>query len=249
MARALTALAGLALLDALPSVTAIGSVRAGLGPLFGGRAVGDRVALTFDDGPDPVATPRVLACLAELDVRATFFVLGSRVVEHPSVLRQVAEAGHDVAVHGWTHRPHLLQTPWGIPREMARTVEAITSVTGRRARFWRPPNGIPTTSGLLAARRLGLRPVLWSVDGHDWAASATPGSIAARVIRGLAPGSVVLLHDSDVTSAAGSWERMLAALPGIVAHCRDRGWPIGPLSSHALAPRSASEEIQLGAAR
>jgi peptidoglycan/xylan/chitin deacetylase (PgdA/CDA1 family) len=92
---------------------------------------------------------------------------------------------------------------------------------------------------LLAARRLGLRPVLWSVDGQDWAASATPSSIASRVVTRLEPGAVVLLHDSDITSAAGSWQRMLGALPDIVGHCRERGWPIGPLSEHALAGAGA----------
>jgi peptidoglycan/xylan/chitin deacetylase (PgdA/CDA1 family) len=98
--------------------------------------------------------------------------------------------------------------------------------------FWRPPNGVLSGAGLVAAAAFHLTPVLWTADGRDWDAAATPESIRARIGRRLGPGGVVLLHDSDVTSAPGSWRAALEALPGIVADCRAAGWSVGPLREH-----------------
>jgi peptidoglycan/xylan/chitin deacetylase (PgdA/CDA1 family) len=216
-----------------PSVAAIGPLRTALWPRLAGITRGRQVALTFDDGPDPRSTPEVLAALADLDVRATFFVLGARLARHPDL------GGHEIAVHGWLHRPHLLRVPTATGRDLARTVSLVADTTGTRPRYWRPPHGIPTGAGLLAARRLGLRPVLWSADGRDWRADATPDSINARLAGRLAPGAVVLLHDSDGQSAPGSWRATVGALPSLVAGCRARGLPIGPLAEHGLEARHA----------
>jgi peptidoglycan/xylan/chitin deacetylase (PgdA/CDA1 family) len=145
----------------------------------------------------------------------------------------VAE-GHEVAVHGWRHRPHLLVAPWQISSELGRSCARIEAVAGVRPRFWRPPNGILTGAGLLAARRHRLQPVLWTADGRDWTADATGASVFARLARQLTAGGTVLLHDSDITSAAGSWRSALGALPELVALCADRRWPLGPLRDHWL---------------
>ena len=214
----------------LPSVLTIPAVHRRVAPRLSGRSARPHVALTFDDGPDPVATPRFLDALAELDVRATFFVLGSLVQRHEDVTRRIAADGHELAVHCWVHTPHLLRAPWRIHADIARTQAAVHDIA--TPRFWRPPNGIITGAGLLAASQLGLTPVLWTDDGHDWSAGATTDTIAARVTTGLTPGAVVLLHDSDITSAPDSWRRTLDALPRIVAHCRSLDWSIGPLREH-----------------
>jgi peptidoglycan/xylan/chitin deacetylase (PgdA/CDA1 family) len=190
------------------------------------------VALTFDDGPDPASTPAFLDRLGELGVRATFFLLGSRLQACPELVRRMVDEGHEVAVHGCRHRPHLVQTPWQVAAELARSCTRIEAVAGARPRFWRPPNGILTGAGLLAARRHRLQPVLWTADGQDWAADATAGSVFARLQRQLTAGGTVLLHDSDITSAAGCWRSALGALPELVALCADRGWPLGPLREH-----------------
>jgi peptidoglycan/xylan/chitin deacetylase (PgdA/CDA1 family) len=190
------------------------------------------VALTFDDGPDARSTPAFLDELAALDVYATFFVLGSQVQEHPEIAKRIVAEGHEIAVHGWAHRPHLLRAPWAIGRDVACTQELIVQVTGAVPRFWRPPNGIVTGAGLLAARRIGLQPVLWTADGQDWFASATGSSVAGRIATRLRAGATVLLHDSDITSAPESWRAALAALPDVVAQCRARGVPVGPLRDH-----------------
>jgi peptidoglycan/xylan/chitin deacetylase (PgdA/CDA1 family) len=200
-----------------------------------GQTARRHVALTFDDGPDPASTPQVLDALDELGVRATFFVLGTRLTEHREIGRRIVDAGHEVAVHGWTHRPHLLRTPAAIFADLRRCAASIETITGRRPRFWRPPHGIPTGAGLLAARRLALRPVLWTADGLDWRHDATPDSIRDRIVAKRGPGGVVLLHDSDALCAPNSWRRAIDALPGILAHCCEQGWTVGPLGEHGFA--------------
>jgi len=228
----LAAAAAAAAAHLVPSVLSIDRSRV---RALSGETAAAHVALTFDDGPDPASTPQVLDGLAELGVRATFFVLGPRLTEHPDVGRLIAARGHELAVHGWTHRRHLLRTPADIHSDLRRCADAIEEIAGGRPRFWRPPNGIPTGAGLLAARRLGLRPVLWTADGLDWRRDATADSIRDRVVGRLGPGGVVLLHDSDALCVLGSWRRALDAVPGIVGYCHDQGWAVGPLGEHGFA--------------
>jgi peptidoglycan/xylan/chitin deacetylase (PgdA/CDA1 family) len=222
-------------LHLLPSVATIPALHRRVLPRLSGRTDRLDVALTFDDGPDPASTPAFLDALAELDVHATFFVLGAQLDAHREVGRRIVEAGHEVAVHGWLHRPHLLRAPWQVPADVRRTYDLIEQVCATTPRYWRPPNGVISGAGLFAARRLGLAPVLWTADGRDWDASATPESIAARIGQQLTPGGVVLLHDSDITSAPDSWRAALGALPRIVEQCRAAGWTVGPLGEHGLA--------------
>lgn len=232
----------------VPSVAAVGPLRRALAPGLCG--VGDRphVALTFDDGPDPVSTPRILGVLAAYGVRATFFVLGSQLAAHPEVGWRIVDDGHEIAIHGWTHRPHLLRTPAATARDLRRAWDCVVSVTGTRPRWWRPPHGIPTGAGLLAALRLGLRPVLWTADGRDWRAEATGESVAGEIIPRLGPGAVVLLHDSDVTSAPGSWRAAGAAVPLLLRACADLGLPVGPLAEHGLSGRPSAPDRARAAA-
>ena len=230
---------GLAAAHLVPSVAAIGPLRRAVLPRLSGFAPAPRgtrgaghVALTFDDGPDRASTPLFLDELARLEVHATFFLLGARLAAAPEVARRIAAEGHEVAVHGWSHTPHLLRLPRATAADIRRARAALAQATGVPPRYWRPPHGIPTGAGLAAARRLGLTPVLWTVDGRDWQAAATPDTVSARVRSGLRAGAVVLLHDSDVTSAPGSWRSTLGALPAIVDACRQRSLDIGPLRAH-----------------
>jgi peptidoglycan/xylan/chitin deacetylase (PgdA/CDA1 family) len=216
----------------LPSVAAIGLLRRSVLPGLSGQVSGRHVGLSFDDGPDPDSTPQFLDLLARLDVRATFFVLGSQLTRHPEVARRMVADGHEVAVHGWTHRVHLLRAPRQVRADVERTVDCVIARTGVAPRHWRPPYGIPTGAGLLAARRCRLRPVLWTADGQDWQAGATPGSVRARVARTLRGGGTVLLHDADTTCAPEAWRATLAALPPMIQDWRDRGWAVGPLTDH-----------------
>ncbi|WP_225825812.1 polysaccharide deacetylase family protein [Streptomyces naphthomycinicus] len=237
-AAALLLPAGAAAAHIGPAATWLPGVRL---PLFPGLAgTGDRrhIALTFDDGPDPASTPGFLDALDRLGVRATFFVVGEHVVRHPAVVRETVRRGHELGVHGWHHDRPWRPAPARDAEEVARTVRAVRDLTGERPRWYRPPYGILTTSRLRAARRAGLRTVLWSAWGRDWTADATPASVRARVAADLRGGGTVLLHDSDRYAFPGCRHATLGALPAIVRDCRAAGLTVGPLREHG--PSSAA---------
>ena len=174
------------------------------------RGEGPEVAFTFDDGPSPDATPHLLDRLDELGWVATFFCLGVAVDRHPEVVREVAARGHQIGTHGYEHRHHLGAGPRWIAEDLDRALAGLEAV-GVEPRWFRPPYGQVSTGTVLAARRRGLRLALWSAWGREWALPDAAAVISA-VRKGLAPGAVVLLHDSDMSSPPGSARRALTAL-------------------------------------
>jgi peptidoglycan-N-acetylglucosamine deacetylase len=175
------------------------------------------VALTFDDGPHPNGTPAILEALAEHGVTATFFLVGEQVERRPQLAARIVAEGHEVGLHCHRHRNLLRLPPHQVWRDMERARGAIEQAAGVPLRLYRPPYGVLTTSALAAARRLGLRPVLWSRWGRDWRAAATPATISAELCGDLTGGEVLLLHDSDAYSALDSWKRTAAALPRVLS--------------------------------
>jgi peptidoglycan-N-acetylglucosamine deacetylase len=229
---AVAALGAAAVAHGAPAGLWLRPVRTVLAPRIAGVGDADHVALTFDDGPDPQSTPWVLETLTRLGVRATFFLVGAAVVEHENTVREIVAAGHEVGVHGWTHRYPWRPTPARDLAETRRCVAAIEAACGVRPLWYRPPYGILTGGLWAAAARCGLRPVLWTAWGRDWTATATPHSVLRTVRRDLAGGGTVLLHDTDREAAPGAWRATLGALPALVAGCRTRGWRVGPLREH-----------------
>ncbi|MEV6310654.1 polysaccharide deacetylase family protein [Streptomyces sp. NPDC051840] len=217
-----------------PAATWLPPVRRALAPSLDGRGRADHVALTFDDGPDPASTPHFLRLLDAHGVRATFFLVGTSLTRHPELGRTLVAAGHEVAVHGWHHSRPWSPHPSRDLREVTRTAEAVRRVCGTDPQWYRPPYGILTGGRLAAARRAGLRPVLWSAWGHDWTGDADARSVGASVLKDLRAGATVLLHDADNWSAPGAWRATLEALPGLLAACRERGLSVGPLAEHGV---------------
>jgi peptidoglycan/xylan/chitin deacetylase (PgdA/CDA1 family) len=220
-----------------PAALFVPALRIAVSPALAGIGAPGHIALTFDDGPHPRSTPRFLSVLAEHGVRATFFVLGRELAREPWLGKEIAAAGHEIAVHGWDHRCLLRRGVRAVHDDFARTVEVVERTTGRRPRWVRAPYGVFTGASLVAARRLGLTPVLWTCWGFDWTARATPSSVAETVRRGLRGGGTILLHDSDVAAAVGAWRSTLGALPPLLAHCRERGLAVGPLAEHGVVSR------------
>jgi len=221
---------------AAPALSNVDSLRRRLLPALSGVGSPGHVALTFDDGPDPRSTPAFLEALDRLGWRATFFMLGSMVERSPGLAAEVGAAGHEVAVHGYDHRSELFRTARAIDSDLARAVDTVSTATGRDQRWFRPPYGTLSGGGVLAARRQGLRTVLWSTWGKDWRAEATPATVVAEVACHLAPGATVLLHDSDCTSAPQSWRSALGALDPLAELFAGRGLDVGPLGDHGLGP-------------
>ena len=236
LARLAAAVSLAAVAHAAPALTVLPGLRARHFPRLAGIGDPARVALTFDDGPHPASTPWFVDSLAAAGVRATFFLLGAMLARAPDLGRDLVAAGHEVAVHGWTHRNLLLRGPAATYRDLARTRDLIADTTGQAPRFFRPAYGVLSAPALLAAHRLGLEPVLWTCWGRDWMRSATPQSILDTLRRDLAAGGTVLLHDADCCRAPGSWRSTLAALPGLLDECARRGLRIGPLRDHGWRP-------------
>ncbi|MEV6944457.1 polysaccharide deacetylase family protein [Streptomyces sp. NPDC051172] len=222
----------LAAAHAAPVLSTFGPLRNRAMPRLAGRGRADHVALTFDDGPDPLSTPFFLRTLEEREVTATFFLLGCQARRSPGLVREIAAAGHEIGIHGWLHRPLLLRGPRATYDDLARARDTVGALTGRTPTLFRPPYGVMSTGAHLAARRLGLTPVLWTTWGEDWTARATPDSVHRTVTRDLDGGGTVLLHDSDCTSAPGAWRSALGALPRILDTCEERDLSVGPLREH-----------------
>jgi peptidoglycan-N-acetylglucosamine deacetylase len=225
----------------LPSALSLGPVRAALTPTvspaaLSGLSGSDHVALTYDDGPDTASTPAFLDLLDRLGVRATFFVLGRHLGDR-GLLREMAEAGHEIGVHGWDHRPVAVHAARTLHDGIARTRDLVEDTTGQEVRWYRPPYGLVTVVSWWAARRAGLDTVLWSAWGRDWEGRATPASVSRLVSTQLRPGGTVLLHDSDRTSAPGSWRATLGATERLVPAWLATGTVVGPLAEHGLPER------------
>jgi peptidoglycan/xylan/chitin deacetylase (PgdA/CDA1 family) len=186
------------------------------------------VALTFDDGPDPDATPEVLDALEAARIRATFFLVGEQVEAHPELAREVAARGHEVQAHCFDHTAHKqLADP---KHDLWRTIESIFKATGVAPTMQRPPYGRFTRQSYDACLQAGLQPVYWSAWGEDWEALA-PERIADFVTRDLSDGLVILLHDSARYAHRPNARATAAAIPLIAAAMADAGLGARTISS------------------
>jgi peptidoglycan/xylan/chitin deacetylase (PgdA/CDA1 family) len=200
--------------------------RLGLGLVREGRQARQEVALTFDDGPDPTVTPLVLAALSEARAPATFVVLPAQAEAHPELIRAMLAAGHDVQPHGDRHRHAWLRSPWGAALDPLRAARRVSAVTGRPARYQRPPHGGYTLGTLWGQRRAGVTGLHWSVTAADWDARATPQTVRDDLNRKLHPGAIIALHDAG--PGAGN---TLGALPSFLADLAARGYRVVPLDN------------------
>lgn len=226
--------AGLAI-HAAPSLVALSSVGRYLSPGLAGVGQPGHVALTFDDGPDPSSTPEFLGALDTLGWHATFFMLGDMARRAPGLATEVAAAGHEIGVHGDTHRSQLRLSPRVVADDIARARDAVADASGVMPVWFRPPYGTLSLGGVRGARRAGLRTVLWTAWGRDWREEATPESVVADVLGGYVDGGTVLLHDSDCTSAPECWHSTLHALPALAAELTGRSLRVGPVGEHGIS--------------
>jgi peptidoglycan/xylan/chitin deacetylase (PgdA/CDA1 family) len=152
------------------------------------------IALTIDDGPSAVYTPQILRLLQEHGVTATFCMVGARVTAHPGIAREVADAGHAIVNHTWTHARLSALAPTAVQDQMSRARDAIHNVTGRRPGMFRAPYGAWSPTVLKLCAQMQLAPLDWSVDPQDW---ANPGvnAIVTTIMRNTRTGSIILEHD------------------------------------------------------
>jgi peptidoglycan/xylan/chitin deacetylase (PgdA/CDA1 family) len=197
-------------------------------PLFGRvqrrlRTSEPAVALTFDDGPNPRATPAILDALGESGVAATFFALGRHVERWPSLIARASREGHAIGNHGFHHRKLVWRGPRFVRDDISRGAESIVRAGGQRPTLFRAPHGARNPWVTPIARGQGHRTIGWTLGVWD---TASPGAhvIADRVIRGAMPGSIVLLHDGDGANPDGDRAQTAAAVPLIIRGLRERGF-------------------------
>ncbi len=180
------------------------------------------VALTFDDGPSPDVTPKVLDVLRARGVRATFFFVGSKVDANPELARRARNEGHVIGSHTYSHPPlFCFLTPGRLRTELARGQDAIRRATGVTPVLFRSPVGLRHPMLAPALARTGLEFVLWNVRSYDtrW---PTAESLRRRILDRVHPGAIVLFHDRPGRGSAA----MLDALPGIVDELLARGYQL-----------------------
>ena len=223
---------------ALAAGAAAGTLAVGVyapnSPIFG-RAIGRgprdsrTLYLTFDDGPNPTATPRVLETLAAERVPAAFFLVGDHVQRHPALARHVVAAGHEVGNHTQHHVKLHVRGPRRIRAELEQAHAVIADAVGTPPRLFRAPHGYRNPFVTTAAGRLGYRVFGWTFGVWD---SARPGveEIRRRVRVKLRPGAIILLHDGDGYDPLGDRSQTAAALSGIIQDARAAGYTFRPLS-------------------
>ena len=178
-----------------------------------------KIALTFDDGPDPLGTPNVLDALAAAGMHATFFVLPERAEAHPGLIRRMLEEGHQVEAHTEVHRHAWTRTPWGTFQDVRRAVQRVAAVTGQRVTLQRPAHGAYTLGTVLGQRAAGVTGAHWSIEGRDWNRRFTSAQVRERLNDLLIPGAVTVLHDAGPGAAA-----TLEMLPDFLADLKARGY-------------------------
>lgn len=182
--------------------------------------IGHAMVLSFDDGPDPLHTPGILATLRAYDVRAMFFLCGEMAQAEPDLVRAIADDGHTIGNHSWTHPMITELSRAGIRDELGRTSEVIETITGAAPLWYRAPYGAWNRDSFEIGAAMGMEPMAWTVDTLDW---TEPGvdSIVHRVREGAAPGVVVLSHD-----AGGDRSQSVAALRRYLPELLDDGYRI-----------------------
>lgn len=201
-----------------------GPVDWAMGTITHGSRDQRRVALTFDDGPDPVRTPALLDALAELDVRATFFLLGKQVEAHPDIAHRIAREGHEIGNHTYSHRYLPLARSRSVIAELAATDRAIQAATGIVPTLARPPYGGRSPRNVQAFHRAGKQLVTWDVNSDDWKGAAAD-DVARHVVERTRPGSIVLLHE-----ARENGEVSIEAVRMLVPELRARGLSLTTVS-------------------
>jgi peptidoglycan-N-acetylglucosamine deacetylase len=156
---------------------------------------GPYIAMTFDDGPSAKLTPKLLDILAAHHIKATFFVLGENVTEHPEIVERAAREGHEIASHSWSHPNFAKMSQESVRSQLQRTDDAIKSATGKSPTLFRPPYGsITPREKTWIHDQFGYDIILWDVDPFDWKRPG-PAVVRSRILKETRPGSIVLSHD------------------------------------------------------
>lgn len=189
------------------------------------RAAEKLAALTFDDGPSAVWTPKILDELNKAQVKATFFMLGEYVEKYPAVARRVAEEGHEIGNHTYDHHVLIYYTPQELKDEINRAEYVIKNVTGVTPKYFRPPKAWLTQKEKAILDQMGYRVILWSLNSKDWV-SFHDKQITSYLLRRIQPGDIILFHDSGgaFTTEGGDRAQTVKTIPRLVKKLKEKGY-------------------------
>ncbi|TYR81704.1 polysaccharide deacetylase family protein [Priestia megaterium] len=183
-----------------------------------------KISLTFDDGPNPVYTPKLLDLLKQYDMKATFFVVGTIAEQHPHILQRMVKEGHEVAIHHHRHISAWLLTPSQLKKEIQLCSQAIERITGKKPQFYRPPWGHLNVSSIVMASPYQV--VIWSGIFGDWSLKTTTATLIEQLKSHLESGSIYVLHDNGDTLGADEKapEQMIEALKEFIPYAKQQGY-------------------------
>jgi peptidoglycan-N-acetylglucosamine deacetylase len=182
-----------------------------------------QIALTYDDGPNDPHTSKLLEVLAKHGVRATFFMMGRYVRRRPDIARAVAQTGHVIGNHTFSHPNLIFKSSAETRRELIECRQALQDAIGDHSNLFRPPFGGRRASTLRIARELGLQAVMWNVTGYDWDAP-TAALIEKKIVRQMRGGDVILLHDGDHSAFGADRAQTVIATENLIRRYRDQGY-------------------------
>lgn len=214
------------LLASLLALVTAGSLFLNLGvfvrPVRSGREDVPAVAFTFDDGPHPVHTRRVMQLLEAADARGTFFVIGEKARREPDLVKEITARGHEIALHSFAHDRFLnMRAEPSITEDLKRNQDVVEQASAVRPTLFRPPVGLTSPRIQVAVKALGLRVIGWSARAFDGASAPDRETTKRRVIPGLTPGAIVLLHDAP--ERGDQAPSSIDALPELLAAAHERG--------------------------
>jgi len=181
------------------------------------------IALTYDDGPNDPHTLRLLDVLARHEVKATFFLIGKHVRQRPDLAREIAQAGHTISNHTFTHPLLIFKSADEVRRELSDCRAALQDAVGEHSDLFRPPFGGRRPAVLRIARELGLKPVMWNVTGYDW--NAPPFEvIVGKVSKKICGGDVILLHDGGHLAMGADRKQTVLATDELLKRYKAEGY-------------------------
>ena len=190
---------------------------------FAGARGSKQIALTYDDGPNDPHTLKLLEVLSKHDVRATFFMMGRYVRRRPDIARAVAQAGHVIGNHTFSHPLLIFKSAAQTRTQLADCRQALQDAIGEHSNLFRPPFGGRRPATLRIARELALRTVMWNVTGYDW--DAPPAAvIEQKIVRQMRGGDVILLHDGGYRAMGADRGQTVIATENLIRRYRDQGY-------------------------
>ena len=192
----------------------------------GGIRGSKRIALTYDDGPNDPHTLKLLDVLAKHNVRATFFMIGRFVRQRSDIARAVAQAGHVIGNHTFTHPLLIFESDAQTRIQLVDCRQALQDAIGEHSSLFRPPFGGRRPATIRIARKLGLQTAMWNVTGYDW--NAPPAAaIEKKVARQMRGGDVILLHDGGYRALGADRAQTVIATDNLIRRYKDQGWKFG----------------------